>query len=275
MEIEQERDKSSKTRRLIPNLEQTEPEELEAGPKMPQKSFQKSPNLGHMQNPMEIERQIQSPEQPLPPNPPPSMIEVIDMTVPITVKQEEQPGLSDIYGTPMGPSIDEISERLGVDNFSYMLEYESEMKKSNKRGVLKTKKKIVREMGQLNELRDCISKHHLRLILKKLEPKWKFLMKLYLNKYLISDLYSRKLENTSIILTSRKTLIRSIEDPDLLEEDCHFDNNTVKNFSKGFVIFYTKHLDELDPIYEASLNEPVEEQDQEGGHARDLYDGGF
>lgn len=265
MEIEQKSSQSPKRIRLIPNLEQIVAEEappnLHEEPHPIQYSERENPNLiqeAHLGR----NNAGTGPEHPLPPNPPNSRVEVVDIISPPS-EVEEKPKLSRIYGTVIGPSIDEMSLKLGIDNFTYELDYKCEMKKSNKREVLKKKKKLVEEMGQLNELRACISKHHLKLILQKLEPKWKFLLEHYLTYHLVSDLYSRKLTSTSVILTSRNVLLKSLKDPEVLEEDCHFDNNTVKNFSKGFVIFYTKYMDELDKIYETSSSTKLEDQGKE------------
>lgn len=147
-------------------------------------------------------------------------------------------------------TIENLANMLQIDDFNLKLDFKSELKLNSKRRKMKLKQSDVLKIDQLRELRQCISKYHYKKILESLDYKWKFLLKVYIKEYLINDIYNRKLENSLILLNRRKILLESIDDPEILETDCNFDNNSIKNFCKGFVIFYTKNLDDMDAIYE-------------------------
>ena len=61
----------------------------------------------------------------------------------------------------------------------------------------------------------------------------------------IYDLYIRRLENKMFLLSKREFLFSLIEKPDLLNTDCHFDNNLLKNYCTGIANFIYQHYDDI------------------------------
>lgn len=145
--------------------------------------------------------------------------------------------------------IDQLANLVGAGKFNFESVFQSELKNASKRRTMKESKESVRRIEQMFQLRGCISKYHFKDLLEKIDFKWKFFLKFYIEDYLIRDIYNRKLEKSEILLKKRKLLLESIDDPEILETDCNFDNNSIKNFCKGFVIFYTKNLDDMEEIY--------------------------
>lgn len=121
---------------------------------------------------------------------------------------------------------------------------------SRRRGKKKStkkirKKKILKMNPKMEKLRTCTSKSGLRDFLHYLTPKWKNIIKFYMTECFIFDLYIRRLENKMFLLSKRHFLFSIIEQPDLLTNDCHFDNNLLKNFCTGLANFIYVHYDDI------------------------------
>jgi len=69
-------------------------------------------------------------------------------------------------------------------------------------------------------------------------------------EYFVCDIYNRKVENKQILLNRKSKLLNVIENPKLLDYDCQFDNNLMKNFCCGFASFYIKNELEICRIVE-------------------------
>ena len=128
-----------------------------------------------------------------------------------------------------------------------MLEKLKEVKKklkitkatTSKRNLVHKDKLIPSEIDQLKH---CNTKTSFKTYLLSLTDEWKEIFKFYLTDCFIYDLYSRKIDNKRHILSKREIIYSFIDNPKLLELDCNFDNNFVKNFCTGLANFLQIHL---------------------------------
>ncbi len=92
-----------------------------------------------------------------------------------------------------------------------------------------------------NKIKKCKSKKNLKILLKGLPEFWKKLICIYLKKYFIFDLYTRKLADKIYILNKREIFHQILHNPDLLDKNCHMNNNTMKNFCVGLTNYLKKN----------------------------------
>ena len=99
--------------------------------------------------------------------------------------------------------------------------------------------------SEIEKLKKCNSKAALYGILMDLSDEWRDILRFYMNKCFIHDLYTRRLANKMFLLSKRNLLYRLIDTPELLNRDCHFDNNLLKNFCTGVANFVYKHKENI------------------------------
>jgi hypothetical protein len=118
---------------------------------------------------------------------------------------------------------------------------------------IRKKQKNLVHSPQIKKLKQCNSKIQLRRIILKLTPEWKKIIKFYMTECFIHDLYTRRLENKMFLLSKRELLYRLIDNPELLNLDCHFDNNLLKNYCTGIANFVIKHHQDIKEILEVQI----------------------
>lgn len=116
--------------------------------------------------------------------------------------------------------------------------------------------------NEIDKIKKCNTKNSFKTILASLSPEWKELIKFYLTDCFIFDLYTRKLEDKKHLLSKREIFYSVIENPEMLDLDCHFDNNLVKNFCTGLSNFLKKNYQKM----KDAIEEDKKQGDQEGGH---------
>lgn len=117
--------------------------------------------------------------------------------------------------------------------------------KTKKLTKIKHKKKKEEVSTFFKELKKCNSKIGLRKIINSLSPFCHELINFYMTQCFIFDIFTRKLKNKSFLLSKRELLFQIFNEPRLLEMDCHFDNNLLKNFCTGMANFFIKHYDQI------------------------------
>lgn len=109
---------------------------------------------------------------------------------------------------------------------------------------------------EIKMIKKCTTKKQFIETLKTLNNQWKKLIKFYLTDCFIFDLYTRKIENKLKLLENREIFYAIIENPDMLNIDCHFDNNMVKNYCSGlgnYLKKYHKKMREIIIDYEEQI----------------------
>ena len=101
---------------------------------------------------------------------------------------------------------------------------------------------------EIKMIKKCTTKKQMIKLLKDLDYKWKKLIKFYITDCFIFDLYTRKIENKYKLLENREIFYNIIENPDLLQIDCHFDNNMIKNYCSGLANYLKKHYKKMREI---------------------------
>ena len=104
---------------------------------------------------------------------------------------------------------------------------------------------IYRLQHKMKALKKCSSKISLRKFLTKADSVLKSTMKFYLRNCFLKDLYTRKLENKFTLLSRRSLLFRIIEEPSILNSDCQFENNLLKNFCTGMSNFISANFERI------------------------------
>ena len=118
------------------------------------------------------------------------------------------------------------------------------LKRSLKKSQIKNNK-MTTDLSEIEKLKKCNSKAALFRILTELSEEWRDILRFYMNKCFIHDLYTRRLANKMFLLSKRNLLYRLIDAPELLNRDCHFDNNLLKNFCTGVANFVNRHKDSI------------------------------
>ena len=162
-----------------------------------------------------------------------------------------QNSLEDLIPTLVTQSSDESEQ----EYYRYSFSYKKNQADSNKISIKhKVKKKDIKYTPQyIIDLKKCLSKSRFKEILSKGGNKLKDLLKVYQMEYFVCDIYNRKVENKQILLNRKSKLLNVIENPTLLDYDCQFDNNMMKNFCSGFASFYCKNESEIYQIAEKKL----------------------
>lgn len=144
-------------------------------------------------------------------------------------------------------------------------------KTKNKNKNLKKNSKYQILPNEIDKIKKCNTKNSFKQILTGLTPEWKDLIKFYLTDCFIFDLYTRKLEDKKHLLSKREIFYSVIENPDVLDLDCHFDNNLVKNFCTGLSNFLKKNYQKMKDIIAQEKLEQVKAN--ESGILDGLHDG--
>lgn len=100
--------------------------------------------------------------------------------------------------------------------------------------------------GEVSQIKKCNTKKLFKNLLTSLSDYWKDIIRYYLIHCMIYDIYTRKVEDKIQLLSKREIFYAVVDDPELLDLDCHFDNNLVKNFCNGLANFIKKFFRELD-----------------------------
>ena len=95
-------------------------------------------------------------------------------------------------------------------------------------------------LPEIGIIKSCNTKKSFMDMLLKLSPLWKEIIKFYLVKCFVYDIYNRKMNDKLKLLAKREVLYEAVDNPLVLNFGCHFDNNLVKNFCSG-VANYVKH----------------------------------
>ena len=109
--------------------------------------------------------------------------------------------------------------------------------KSNK--IPKIEKKDLPKI--FSKIKKCKSKKNLKILIENLSENSKKLICIYLKDFLVFDLYTRKLSDKITVLSKRAIFHKIIHEPELLNKNCHMNNNTMKNFCVGMVNFLVKN----------------------------------
>ena len=107
----------------------------------------------------------------------------------------------------------------------------------------------------ISSLKRCSTKASLRAVLVSLSPEWTHMLCYYVSNCFLYDIYSRRLETRSLLLSKQRILYKLICNPDLLNLDCHFDNNVVKNFCCGAANFILKNYEKFKDVVSAEKRE--------------------
>lgn len=82
-------------------------------------------------------------------------------------------------------------------------------------------------------LKQCSSKKVFKQTLNALSPRWRRMLKYYVKHCFVYDIFNRKIACKLQLLSKQRTFYAVIDKPYMLDYDCHFDNNLVKNFCSG------------------------------------------
>ena len=98
---------------------------------------------------------------------------------------------------------------------------------------------------EIDQIKKCTTKNMFKAVLVELSEEWKDIIRFYLTECYIFDLYTRKIEDKKHLLSKREILYNVIDNPTLLDLDCHFDNNLMKNFCTGLSNFLKTSLTKM------------------------------
>lgn len=98
---------------------------------------------------------------------------------------------------------------------------------------------------EISLIKKCNTKKAFKELLLSLTPYWKTIVKHYILKCFVFDVYNRKVECKLQLLAKKETLFAVVDEPMLLDFGCHFDNNLVKNFCTGLSNFVKKFHEQL------------------------------
>ena len=106
----------------------------------------------------------------------------------------------------------------------------------------KKRQELLLEYPLLSRISKCKGKAEMISIFKRLNKKWKFLIKKYMEQCFITHLHIRQIKNFSELMKHRQNIYEALDDPESLNFKVSFGNNLVKNFCKGLsnfiIIFY-------------------------------------
>lgn len=100
-------------------------------------------------------------------------------------------------------------------------------------------------IAEIRRLKKCQSKYSLMKFLIKMSGISRKLLRYYLTDCFIIDVCSRRLENKKFLISKRNLFLRILSQPEMLRDDCHFDNNILKNFCTGASNFLQTHLGKI------------------------------
>ena len=111
---------------------------------------------------------------------------------------------------------------------------------------LSQSKKIAKQssfiLNQLNSLKKCQSKIDFQYFLENTSRFLKLILQFYLTECFHFHVFSRKLKSPKHLFSKRGLLFKIIDNPEMLKQDCGFNNNSISNFSTGASLFLKKHL---------------------------------
>lgn len=143
---------------------------------------------------------------------------------------------------------DNISESES-EEFNIRTQKKNKNKKLNKKIL---KKRLKNTFINFDKFKSCTSKKNLQSILFNFTKKAKQILKFYLTHCFIIDIFKRKIENKRMLMAKRDIFYAIINNPEILSNDCHFDNNLLKNFCTGAGNFIKKHFFDIE--YQISRN---------------------
>lgn len=122
--------------------------------------------------------------------------------------------------------------------------------------------------AEIEQLRNCSTKNAFKKIISALDEEWKELIKFYLTDCYVMDLYTRKLDDKTNLLSKREVFYDVVNNPLILDGDCHFDNNLIKNFCTGMANFILKNISEIKKVIkerkEKELKKKTERENLKG-----------
>ena len=136
-----------------------------------------------------------------------------------------------------------ISNDESEEEFKLRRSKKKQKKKKNKKIL---KKRIHNTFLNFNRFKNCTSKKNLQKILFGLSAKAKSFLRFYITECFIIDIFTRKIENKKMLMSKREFFFRIVKHPELLSNDCHFDNNLLKNFCTGAGNFIEKHFFDIE-----------------------------
>lgn len=118
------------------------------------------------------------------------------------------------------------------------------------------RKKLLEKYSGLWKVFQCKSKNKFIEILRGLEKYIRRLLKDYLRHHFLFHLHLRQIKDISGLMKNRQMIFEAIDDPEILDSNCTFSNNLIKNFCKGFVNFVLIFYEDLKVIYRFPEPEP-------------------
>ena len=115
-----------------------------------------------------------------------------------------------------------------------------------KRNQYKQSMKVSFTFTELIRLRKCITKSKLLAFIRSIDEKWKRIFQYYLADRIVTDIYSRKLNNRLAILSSREFFYHCFDDPEILELDSHMKNSVLRKLTYGMANYIEKNYDEME-----------------------------
>ena len=107
------------------------------------------------------------------------------------------------------------------------------------------KKMINKIKYELRKLKKCSTKYALKKFLLSCSAPLRRILRFYMRECLIFDIFTRRLECKQYLLSKRQFLFLILKTPGLLDTDCHFNNNILKNFCTGSANFLLKFLNKV------------------------------
>ena len=103
---------------------------------------------------------------------------------------------------------------------------------------------------ELRKLKKCSTKYALKKFLTRCSGYARGLLLFYMRECFVFDIFTRRLECKKYLMSKRQFLFRIIEDPRVLDSDCHFNNNILKNFCTGIANFLIRHMPRVVACFE-------------------------
>ena len=189
---------------------------------------------------------------------------IIMVKSPLIIDSDDQTEQNMSYNNskPISPkSLEKYEHRYSFNIEKFVIKDEKSklyhLKSLKQRINRKKRQFLLQEYPLLCRIAKCKAKAEMISIFKRLNKKWKFLIKQYMEQCFITHLYIRQIKNFSELMKHRQHIYEALDDPDILNFKVSFGNNLVKNFCKGlanFIIIFYNDLVNADLLRKAKAS---------------------
>ena len=114
--------------------------------------------------------------------------------------------------------------------------------KVNQPQTLFTKKEKKKLKAEFRKLKKCNTKYALHRILLRSSDTLRKLILFYIEDCFLFHTHWRKIKCKEYLISQRDLFYQLVKNPEVLDDDCHFNKNIIKNFCNGVGSFLLAHF---------------------------------